>query len=432
MPVKALECPKCGATLAPVAGQQSYSCRYCGTNFKPAATQAPTQAPSMSASAPAPARPTHDPAAAAKVVRGVLVGSMVMAVMVAAGVYVMVAGTMDRASAGSFSGGQVTMVPAIPGLPVTPTSGGRTIWDDNGGAPTPAQVAGQDAVIGRIRAFPEDQLYIAAARADDAAPIYRVGPLGSYSDAYRGTYFALAGERLVVSDVRPEIHVHALATGEELKSFPLTDRVEALCTSADGAIVGVGLVDKRQHRLDVEALTLEEGAPPKGCSLEWNPFRRPKDPPGVKAPKAEGFASHQIFVEGGVAVSNGYKDPGTAIPQAVGFDPKTGVLRWREVIPSVGLSGVQERSNERAALASGRFFTVYKVGSEDTHVAAFDAATGARLWDRQLRPIFAVDSIDDVVATARHVFVVRTSSMDILDAATGEPRGTVGDETYDR
>ena len=431
MPVKALECPKCGATLAPAAGQQSYTCRYCGTNFKPAVTQAPTSAPPPMSAPPmsAPPRPAHDPAAAAKVVRWVLVGTSVMGVMVAGVVYLVVA-KVD--SAVSFSGAQVATGPAIPGRPVTPKSGGRTIRDDNGGAPIPAKVGGQDAVLGRTRAFPEDQLYITAARADDAAPIYRVGPLGSYSDAYRGTYFAVAGERLVVSDYRPEIHVHALATGEELKSFPLTDRVEALCTSADGAIVGVGLVDKRQHRLDVGALTLEEGAPPKGCSLEWDPFRRKKDPPGVKAPKVEGFTSHQILVDEGVAVSNGYKDPGTAIPQAVGFDPKTGALRWREVIPSVGLSGVQVRSNERAALASGRFFTVYKVGSEDTHVAAFDAASGARLWDRQLRPIFAVDSIDEVVATARHVFVVRTSSMDILDAATGEPRGTVGDETYDR
>lgn len=422
MPVKALECPKCGAALTLEAGQQHVRCSYCGTNFQPAAT--PTQAPTQT-----PTRPHHDPAAAARVVRGVLVGSTLMGVLVVAGTFMLV-GKAGDASRSSF--GPAVTVPAIPGLPVAPKSGGRTLWDDNGGSPTPARIGDQDAVLGRVRASPEDQLYIAAARADDAAPIYRVGPLGSYSDAYRATHFAVAGERLVVSDHRPQIHVHALATGEQLRSFPLSDRVEALCTSPDGATVGVALVDERRHRLDLGALTLEEGAPPKGCDLEKDPFRRKKDPPGVKAPKVEGFTSYQLLREGELAVSNGYKAPGTAIPHAVGFDPKTGAQRWREVIPAVALAGVQERSNTHAALSAGRFVTVYRVGSEDTHVAAFDAASGARLWDRQLRPIFAVDAIDEVVATARHVFVVRTSSMDILDAATGEPRGTVGDETYDR
>jgi ribosomal protein S27AE len=420
MAVKALECPKCGASLALVAGQQSYTCGYCRTHFT--STSAPAPAPAQAP--PSQARPPHDPAAAGRVVTRVLVTSMVMTAVIGIGVTMLVTRTRsDFAQVIAESMPGVTM-PAMPGMPVVPKAGGRSLWDDVGGAPLPAQVAGQAAVLGRIRAFPEDQLYIVAARAADAGTIYQVGPLGTYGDGYRATHFAALGERLVVSDLRPTLRVVELASGEALKEFPLSDRVEAMCTVEGATEIGIALVDERRLRLDPVALTLEEGAPPKGCVLDGSPFRRHKDPPGVKAPKVEGFRGEQIVAEGRLAVSNGHKDPGTAIPQAVGFDPKTGAQRWREVIPSVAPASVQERSNEHAALAGGRFFTIYKVGSEDTHVAAFDAESGARLWDHQLRPIFAVDKISGVVATKEHVFVVRTSSLDILEAASG---GAAGD-----
>lgn len=427
MPVTALECPKCGATLAPVAGRHSYTCEYCGTRFTEAEGHR---------SGGAAARPTGGAAPGAGVGRVIAVAMATMTVLgVGAALFIgrQVQSTIEAAGAGARvevpAIPTIPTIPSVPGMPVVPTGDGRILWDDVGGAPVAATVGGEAAVIGRVRAFPEDQLHIQVSRADDASAIYRVGPLGTYGDGYRATHFAVAGERLLVSDMRPEIHVHELASGKELKSFPLSDRVESLCVAGDGA-VGVALVDERQLRIDPAGLTIEEGAP-KGCAFAPSPFRHPEDAKGVKAPKVEGFRSRQLLREGEVAVANGNKDPGTAIPQAVGFDPKTGAKRWHEVVPSVAPATVQESSNEHAALAGGRFFTTYGVGSEETRVTAFDGMTGARLWDQKLRPIFAVDRIGGVVATERHVFVIRTSSLDILDAATGAPRGTVGDDTYD-
>jgi hypothetical protein len=82
-------------------------------------------------------------------------------------------------------------------------------------------------------------------------------------------------------------------------------------------------------------------------------------------------------------------------------------------------------------LAAGRYVAVYGVGQDGWRVAAFDAAAGTRLWDTLLQPIFAVDSIEGIVAMKERVLVTRTSSLDVLDAKTGKLVGTVGTETYD-
>ena len=70
-------------------------------------------------------------------------------------------------------------------------------------------------------------------------------------------------------------------------------------------------------------------------------------------------------------------------------------------------------------------------GQEHWHLAAFDAKTGDRLWDDKLRSIFAVDWLHGIEATANHVFLVRMSSVEVYDAATGALKATIGAENYD-
>jgi hypothetical protein len=71
------------------------------------------------------------------------------------------------------------------------------------------------------------------------------------------------------------------------------------------------------------------------------------------------------------------------------------------------------------ALAAGRYIATYGEGQEFWHLTAFDAQTGARLWDHKLRSIFAVDWIYGVVATDKNIYLVRMSSLEVHDAATG-------------
>ena len=139
----------------------------------------------------------------------------------------------------------------------------------------------------------------------------------------------------------------------------------------------------------------------------------------------------RTHIAGDLGVAAGVKHPGTAIPRAAGFDPATKKIRWDQPLPAVDLSTVRQRGSEWDALAGGRYISSYGTGQDGWHITALDARTGDRLWDTTLRPIFAVDKIDDLMATEGHVFVVRTSSLEIFDAHTGKLRGTIGHETYD-
>jgi outer membrane protein assembly factor BamB len=132
----------------------------------------------------------------------------------------------------------------------------------------------------------------------------------------------------------------------------------------------------------------------------------------------------------GVKVAAGHKDPGTAMPRAIAWDA-SGRKLWDVVLPSVDPATVRERSNEADALVGGRYVAVYGTGSDRWHATALDAKTGARLWDVELKNIFAVDSIDGLVATKDHVFIERTSSLDVLEADTGALIGAIGTETYE-
>ena len=52
-------------------------------------------------------------------------------------------------------------------------------------------------------------------------------------------------------------------------------------------------------------------------------------------------------------------------------------------------------------------------------------------WDITLRGIFAVDRVNGLQATEQHVFVTRTSSLEIYAVSDGRLLGTIGRETYD-
>jgi hypothetical protein len=95
---------------------------------------------------------------------------------------------------------------------------------------------------------------------------------------------------------------------------------------------------------------------------------------------------------------------------------------------------VRERAGRSEAyddLGGGRYLTVYGVGDgqdQRWRLAAFDARSGARRWDVALAPL-APDRIGPIRATAAHVYVSRTSSLDVFDAKTGDLVGTLGEET---
>jgi hypothetical protein len=139
----------------------------------------------------------------------------------------------------------------------------------------------------------------------------------------------------------------------------------------------------------------------------------------------------RVYVEGENGVVAGAKSPGTPVPTAVGFDPKTRKVRWKKPVVACDPMSVNGSSFSKDALAAGRYVATYREGTETWHAAAFDAGSGDPLWDVTLRGIFAVDRINGVAASEAFVYIVRMSSIEVRGARDGKLVGVVGKETYD-
>ncbi|MFO0574183.1 MAG: PQQ-binding-like beta-propeller repeat protein [Polyangia bacterium] len=408
-----LRCSHCGAKLSVDSELERIRCEYCGTEFLPPRPR-PKKRPETGSLAPGSAR-----GSGASWLRGLLV----------------LLPAVPALLIGWRSCGR-SVRPALPGARFSPQSWAprpllRALWDDVGGPPVPVSLASGEAILGRMRLGADDQLYIVAADAKSAAIRWQIGPLGSYSEGYRDTWFAATAKHAVVTDFRGRVHVHALETGAELEVVPLTDRVSHLCPLPGSEEVALATIDGRTSALDTSRSPLSEGlrgAPlPAACGkrrLGHEPAspRRPH-------PSVPGLRVVSTYGEEDLAVASAVKSPGTPLPFAVGFDVKTRAVRWQTAIPAADALTVRECSP--AALGGKRFFATCGVGSSaGWRLVALDADSGTRLWENELRPLFAVDSIKHLVATAQGVYVTRTSSLEILDPATGTLRGVLGNESY--
>jgi len=452
MPVMELlriKCPGCGAQLPPRAPAGTIQCNYCQSEFqanqvKSATTVAGQQMDTkalakaialaqqeMAATqqAQAYAHATNYAVTAQK--RGMklamIIGGFSILITVVAGLIPMLA-LQDAAET---FGTDILAHPASPpSLPVNLKD--RVTWDDVGGPIQMLNLDNEPGFVGRTRTVADgDNLYIDAYAANTVERKWRIGPLGTYSEGYRSTYFQVAGNRVVVSDKTGTLYLHDAANGAELKKITLSDRVESMCAPTDAPdTVWVVQVDERSHLLNTQTGEMTEAPRPKACEKQRHPFGR--DPKVKLAPKVKGFETKRVYFDGPLAVVTGVKSPGTGYPRALGFDPATKAVRWEEDIATVDRSSVREDSNKAEGLAADRFISIYGSGQDFWHLTALDAKTGARLWDTQLRPIFAVDRVDKITVSKTHVFVSRTSSLEVFDATNGKLLGTIGNETYEK
>lgn len=441
MPLITLDCPKCGAAVPHKdPGAQNVTCDYCGTSFG------------------------LESARSARDETGVIIDAEALAQIIARHqkghpqLQLNLPGTEPRASSGgSALGCLITIVAIIAGaIPLWLSLGEmdvdtdidfskvvakvkieRSGWDDAGGPPVPARVNKKRAVLGRTRYYDEDHaLYIEAFKASDASRLWRFGPLGSYSEGYRSTWFAVLGDRVVVTENDAKVHLVNLNTGKKLKTRELTDKAQGLCIPPDkkGNTVWVMVADKRHQAINIKSGKLKEATLPEFCNepgIKTTIAARARQREELaRAPDLKGFKALRVHISGHTMVVAGHKHPGTAIPRAAGFNADSDKLLWQKELAMTNRSSVREAFNFDA-LVKGRYVAVYGTGQDTWHVTALDAKTGDRIWDTKLRPLFAVDSIDDLVVTDRHAFIVRTSSMEIFDVRKGKLLGTAGSETYD-
>ena len=333
---------------------------------------------------------------------------------------------------------------SVPGLNVSlPTIAPSYFWDTVAGPPIPAAVGGHgEGFVGRVRTRGDDQLWIAAFEGSKLAEVWKVGPFGSYSQGYQSTFSAIAGNHVVVTDYKANVHEYDVLTGKESHTVKLSDRAKSMCTPPDGkAHVWIEVADKRDVLFDADAGTTTPAARPAWCPDLWAAsddcrgwLKRGLPRPGCRgaelAPKVAGFQAVNVIEEGDLAVALGKKHPGTAMPMAVGFDPHSKAVRWEQPIVSGDQNSGAELSTvaEMDALEGSRFVAPYELSPKGWRLTAFDARSGQRAWDIELQPIVGVDHPEGFSLSADRVYVMRTSSVEVYDAKTGTLVGVVGQD----
>jgi LSD1 subclass zinc finger protein len=416
-----LSCTNCGAALQRPEGATQVRCQFCGHVFEVAAP----------APLPPPPPPQQDVLRVEIVAPGFtpavrprgpnLVGCLLPFILffaIGGFIFYTVTRSVDQATK--------NMAPSLPfSVPTAAGRAGRILWDTAGGPPQIATIGGRETAFGRFR-MENDQLYVAAIDPTKPDIAWRFGPLGTYGEGLRGTQFGLAHDRLIVADFHGAVHSVDPASGKEIASARLTDKVEHLCAPKAGTAVWVGTVDKRGATFDLESGATHEAPRPAGCDDLWYGHAVPKASTHP-APKAPGFTAKTVYVEAGVGVASGYRSPGTAVPMAIGFDPKSSAVTWTVPIASVDPSTVRERSNEHDALVAGRFISTYATtGKKSWQLTALDAHSGARLWEASMPSVIGADLLDAVVASPSHVYVSRVLTLEVYDASTGARIGAVG------
>ncbi len=414
-----LKCDNCGAPLPKGTTSGEMTCTHCGHRYKLVAPVAPAPQVDAEAARRAAQREValqhraHAIAAAAAAGRTgrsiSIVVSLVVMAMVAGGVFFAV-----KAKRGGL--GAVFSMDFL-------------IWDDVGGRPVVVTVGGREAVLGRVRTpAAGDKLFIRLS-ATDGGEIWRTPALSTYMEGYQSTYYAAAGEHAVFSDYRSQLHIVDLATGKEQRLVSLTDRVKEIC-AVDANQVWVKQADDRQLRVDVNTGETQEASRPGSCPKRDSWGKLESEEPG-RAPKVPGFRADRVNTGDGVAVASGVKSPGTPLPMIVGFDPASREVRWKQPLATIDQNKVRDGSAELSAVHGDRYVATYGEGSDLWHLTALDARTGDRQWDVVLRNVFAVDWIRGLIVTEGHVYLTRTSSLEILDASNGRLLGTIGRETYE-
>jgi outer membrane protein assembly factor BamB len=307
----------------------------------------------------------------------------------------------------------------------------RSEWLGTKAPPTVITIAGKEAVVGVVR-MEDDQLYVVATESAGAQRLWRYGPLGAFGVAQGATIFGAAAGKVVVADFRSNVHLVDSESGNETANFHLTDRANAICFAK--AAAWIGTVDHRGFAVDLTAGSAHAAPRPGGCedAVTSAPEGLPSAHEAVRAaaPRVAGFLTKRVFSDGNVSVASGIRSPGTEIPRAVGFDPKSKAVLWNATLFAADPATVRSNQRPHDDLAGGRYVGVYELEPGQWHLAALDAKNGAHLWDTEMRSVHGVDWINFVRATTTHVYVVRMSSLEIYDATRGARIGVIGSEIY--
>ncbi len=421
-------CPNCGARLetAPSPGGRVV-CHYCGESFQAPPEATPPQR--IIVIAPGARRPAPSRSTAGRSVLSAFFSLFVVGIVA----FISVRGRSRAVS---------DLSSKILSSPIVSAAVSTFMWDTVAGPPVPAAVGsgGVEGFVGRVRMRGDDTLWVAAFEGSKLGEVWKAGPFGTYTQGYQSTFASVVGRVVVVTDYRAKLHVYDVASGRETRTLALTDRAKAMCSSPDGrARVWIEMSDEKNVLFDADLGTSTPAPRPAWCPDSWAASDDcrgwlKRGPPRLSckgpesAPKVTGFEAKNVVEEGDLAVALGRKHPGTGVPIALGFDPKTKVVRWQQAVASGDQAIVSESSTTSImdAMAGGRFVAPYELTSKGWHLTAFDARSGQRVWDVALQALIGIDEPEGFSLSTSRVYLMRSSSLEVYDAKSGAIVGTIG------
>lgn len=263
--------------------------------------------------------------------------------------------------------------------------------------------------------------------------VWQAGPFGDQGDT-RGLHMAVVGGNVLVTDQKSVGHILDVATGKETASITLSDRADSICIEPTGKPEAWIKVSDNQD-LDVDFTTKRSKKSPRpswckeqdifACSsglFEKTNAECTKPDSAFNAPN---FSAKKQLTEGAVTVVVGEKSPGTAMPTAVGWDPKAKRILWQRPIPQSESTRVSDGLG-LVDLGGGRLVSQVELTTGIYKLIALDGKTGAQLWDTEIPNSKDGSEADQMLVTATRVYLPHWTWLNVFDAKSGTVIGTVG------
>jgi hypothetical protein len=362
---------------------------------------------------------------------------------------------------------------APPVAAVAPTPEGEVAWEPSARAPVVALINADavEDIFGFFRVWDGRSAWIPYAGAFDGATmkeLWHTEPLDPQLLKRPGIVplAVVAGPRIVVADTTSTLRVYTLASGEKELTLKMTGPVMDVCKAPDSPSsnkIWVKVVGGTDSMLDLVAHKSDAAPRPKWCpeqayqNTEVAPPPRhptPADLALVASRKAELAACAQTF-ENAVLAQAACRAPASP-PAAVGFIPGY-ELSSGELSVALGTKDGRAYAESRAKaspwvlnllpddehakdavpavadVAFGRLYTVVDRVYFDARLLALDAKTGQTLWQAPVVGSLPTSEgtgrglAHALFATAARVYVVRAGGgLDVFDASSGAPVGTLG------
>jgi hypothetical protein len=327
----------------------------------------------------------------------------------------------------------------------SPFGGGAEDFQWTGDAPFAAKINADatEDIVGHYRVLnsgkdKKTQEFIGGI---DGVTLKRIWSAGPYVDGddSRGFKFAVVGNNVLVTDPKSVGHILDVTTGKETATITMSDRADSICVEPTGKPEAwIHVTDNEDLDVDFTSKRTKKMARPAWCKsssdinigdiqCESGQFTKTSAHcSGVDSSfKAPNFEGDKMLSDGTATVVVGKKSPGTGIPTAVGYDPKTKKILWQRPIPQSNATQVSDGLG-LTDMADGRLISQIQFSTGLYRLAALDARTGAELWETEIPRSKDGSAADVMLITASRVYLPHWTWLDIFDVKTGKVIGTVG------